>query len=61
VDADYTAWASAVAAFGAVVSWTNYLFIVIMANAQRNADLLLAIFGPYGQGADLLLESAIYF
>ena len=52
--ADYTAWASAVAAFSAVVCWTNHLFIVIMANAYRNADLSLAIFLP------LPLESVIY-
>ena len=41
MDADYTAWASALAAFSTVVSC---LFIVIMANAQRNADLSPAIF-----------------
>ena len=41
MDADYTAWASAVAAFSAVVSC---LFIVIMANATRNVNLLHTIF-----------------
>ena len=46
MDADYTAWASAVAAFSAVVCWTNHLFIVIMANACRNTDLSLAISQP---------------
>jgi len=30
VDVDYTVWASAVAAFSAVVCWTDHLFIVIM-------------------------------
>jgi len=39
VDADYTASASSVVAFSAVVCWTDHLFIVIMANAKRNADL----------------------
>jgi len=33
--ADYTAWASAVAAFSAVACWTNHLFIDIMANAIK--------------------------
>ena len=47
---DYTGWASAVAAFSAVVSWTNHLFIVIMADAQRNADLSLTIFRPLQTG-----------
>ena len=50
MDADYTAWASAVAAFSAVVCWTNHLFIVIMANAYRNADLSLAIYRPLRTG-----------
>ena len=50
MDADYTAWASAVAAFSAVVCWTDHLFIVIMANAYRNADFSLAIFRPLRTG-----------
>ena len=50
MDANYTAWASAVAALRAVVCWTNYLFIVIMANTYRNADLSLAIFWPLWTG-----------
>ena len=50
MDADYTAWASAVVAFNAVVCWTNHLFIVIMANAYRNADLSLAIDQPLRTG-----------
>ena len=50
MDGDYTAWASAVAAFSAVVCWTNHSFIVIMANAYRNADLSLAIFLPLRTG-----------
>jgi len=48
--ADYTVWASAVAAFSAVVCWTNHLFIVVMANADRNNDLSLAIFRPLQAG-----------
>ena len=60
MNADYTASASAVAAFRAVVCWSSYLFIVIMANTYRNADLSLAIFGTYGQGADLALKLVIY-
>ena len=50
MDAYYTAWASALAAFSAVVCWTNHLFIVIMANAYRNADLSLAIYRPLRTG-----------
>ena len=51
MDADYTAWASAVVAFSAVGSlFTNHLFIVIMANAYRNADLSLAIYRPLRTG-----------
>ena len=50
MDADYTAWASAVAAFSAVVCWTNHLIIVIMANAYRNTDLSLAMFRPVRTG-----------
>ena len=50
VDADYTAWASAVTAFSAVVCWTNHLFIVIMTTAYRNADLSLAIYRPLRTG-----------
>ena len=46
MDADYTSRASAVAAFSAVVCWTNHLFILIMANAYENADLSPAIFRP---------------
>jgi len=45
----------AVAAFGAVVSWTNYLFIAFM------SICCYGFFGPYGPDADLPLESAIYF
>jgi len=40
VDTDYIA----------VISWTNHLFIVIMANAYRNADLSVAIFRPLRTG-----------
>ena len=50
MDADYTGWSSAVAAFSAIVCWTNHLFIVIMAKAYRNADLSLAIFRPLLSG-----------
>ena len=47
MDPDYTAWASALAAFSTVVSC---FLIVIMANGTRNLNLLLTIFRPLRTG-----------